>query len=342
MNAVVLAGLVAVAPGWSGTIAIEVCPDTPPALPAQTELALDATLLLRTPDGVGSAVVISPDGFALTAAHVVAGRTSVTAVAHDGASLRATVVRVDEANDAALLKLDVAGPCACLRPQRGRAAMGSDVFVLGSPAGEELSFSVAKGIVSGHRRFAGSEFVQLDASLNPGNSGGPVLSETGAIVGIASWKVSHVAVEGLSFAVPADVALEVLDVVEAPQSSADWASRGGVRPLFEAPPPQPRAPIDTALMRRREIRRDLIGSGAVVLGFGVCMVVPTAIVAYTRDAIRPAPWKALQGINVAGWVMSGVGAALLTAGLAIPKHRRKPKGVALAPALGGLVVSGRL
>jgi hypothetical protein len=349
VNALLLAGLLAGAPeagtGWEGAIQIEACPDPAPTLPEQTETALDATLLLRMPDGVGSAVLIAPDGFALTAAHVVAGQTSVSAVSHNGASLDATVVRIDEAADVALLKVDVAGPSACLRPHQGRAAIGGDVFVLGSPGGEELSFSVAKGIISGYRTFAGAQFVQLDASLNPGNSGGPVLNASGSIVAIASWKVSHVAVEGLSFAVPADVAMKILEVEVASQSSPDWAAKAGRRPVAEAPPPEKaRPPVDTALMRRREVRRDLIISGAIVLGFGVTLVVPTAAVYYARDEIRPAAWKALQGFNAAGWAMSGVGAALLTAGLVIPKHRRKgrrAKNVAFAPLRGGAAVSGR-
>jgi hypothetical protein len=250
---------------------------------------------------------------------------------------------VDETSDVALLKVDVAGPSMCLRPHDGRATIGSDVFVLGSPAGEELSFSVAKGIVSGYRAFAGAQFMQLDASINPGNSGGPVLNEAGNLVGIASWKVSHVSVEGLAFAVPADVAMKVLEVEESASSSSDWAGKGGYRPVSEAPPaPQDaRPPIDTALVRRREIRRDLIVSGGVVLGFGVAFVVPTAAVYYARDSIQPARWKALQGLNVTGWIVGGVGAALLTAGLVIPTRRRKGKDVALAPAGRGVVVNGR-
>ena len=345
MTALWLAALMAATapsePTWKGTLEIEACTSEVDALPGQAELALDATLLLRARDGIGSAVVISPDGFALTAAHVVAGQRSLTGVSRRGSSVKVTVVRVDERNDVALIKADVEAPSPCLRPYAERALIGSDVFVLGSPAGEELSFSVAKGIISGYRSFAGARFVQLDASLNPGNSGGPVVNAEGFVVAIASWKVSHVAVEGLSFGVPVNTALTTLEVEEGTQSSADWAKRRGYRPLHTTPEPKARPP-DKDLMRRQEIKRDLIISGAILLGFGVTAIVPTGAAAYTRDSIGPGAWKVMTGINAAGWALGGIGAGLLTAGLVIPKRRRRRmKNVAVLPGPERVVLSGR-
>jgi serine protease Do len=76
------------------------------------------------------------------------------------------------------------------------------VYAVGAPAGEEFAFSVSKGIVSGIRDLNGFSYVQTDASLNPGNSGGPLLDTQGNIVGIVSWKIVASGFEGLSFGVP--------------------------------------------------------------------------------------------------------------------------------------------
>jgi S1-C subfamily serine protease len=268
----------------------------PLSLPEQTETALDATLLVRVPEGIGSAVLISPDGFALTAAHVVGSHDRVDLVAHSGDALTAVVVRVDEVQDVALLKVDLPGTASCLAVVTGRAALGSDVFILGSPAGEELSFSVAKGIVSGYRSIEGVQFVQLDAALNPGNSGGPVVATDGTVVAIASWKVSHVSMEGLGFGVPADVALAALDVEMGDSSSDDWADRkgrrGGAPPVTataEMPEPAP-DDYESVDRRRKALRTGLIVPGAIGLGVGVTLVAATGGYYYATPRMSRGTW----------------------------------------------------
>jgi S1-C subfamily serine protease len=312
--------------------------------------------LVRAGDGIGSAVLISSDGFALTAAHVVGEFDAVTVVVGSGDELQASVVRVDERQDVALLKVDAFGPTACLPPVHGRASIGSDIFVLGSPAGEELSFSVAKGIVSAYREFSGAGFVQLDASINPGNSGGPVVDETGAIVGLASWKVSHVSMEGLAFAVPVDAALSALDVELAPKSDADWRALTGRRtyrppaPKRSATAPLTSLDVAPATQRRSALRKGLLGGGSAALALGVVAVVATGSVflaerSYMRDGvgdgISEKTWGTLVGINTAGWALGAVGAGLLVAGIVIRPRKNTEREVALMPLRGGLAASGR-
>lgn len=317
------------ASAWPAPLFLQACPYAPPSLPQETELALDATLLVETSEGFGSAVILSPDGFALTAAHVVGNNETVRLVGHGEHGLHGTVVRVDEAQDVALLKVGIAGASPCLSPIEVRAPIGSDVFVLGSPAGKELSFSVAKGIVSAHRKLGEGRLVQLDAALNPGNSGGPVVSADGRIVGIASWKVSHVSMEGLAFAVPIDVALDALGIRLGAASSPDWAAlagrNGGVPQEREQEVPRPvvkAAPIDPALLRRRQLKTGLIVWGSTLLASGVVGIGVTAGVYTKLDSMKPAGWATLQAFNTIGWGMAIGGGGLLLAGLVV---RGKPK-----------------
>jgi hypothetical protein len=338
-------------PDWQGRLAVRQCETAELTLPGQTEAALEATLLVRTGDGIGSAVVISPDGFALTAAHVVAGSDAVTVVTHQGGSLIGHVVRVDARQDVALIKIDAFGHAPCLRTIEAPAAIGSDVFVLGSPGGEELSFSVAKGIVSAHRDFSGLRFVQLDASVNPGNSGGPAVDSTGRVIGIASWKVSDVTMEGLAFAVPIDVAFASLEIDLAEQSSEDWASLGGWRGATPpavagaaasttqpAAAPPPVVNVDHGNRRRQTMPRSLIGWGIASAGLGAIAIGVTAGVGLSLDQTTNVNWIALVAGNTAGYVLVGTGATLLTAGLIIRAKRKRE--IAILPTFNGVIATG--
>ncbi|PRP97463.1 Serine protease Do-like HtrA [Enhygromyxa salina] len=345
------------APTWSGSLSIQRCTNPAPQLPLQTEFALSATLIVRVPGAIGSAVLISPDGFALTAGHVVGDNQTVSLLAYGGAEITGQVVRVDAVQDIALIKAHVADGAPCLSPFRQRVPLGSDVFVLGSPAGEELSFSVAKGIVSGYRNLGGQQFVQLDAAVNPGNSGGPVVSTSGEVIGIASWKVADVTMEGLSFAVPSDVAMSSLELEFADASAADWISAGGRRvasprpapgasadvDLTASPNPAPSS-VDRAMVRRRAVRTSFIVSGSVLLSVGAIGAAATGV-AYYLDFDRRMSTRGWTGLlvgNTASWVLVGTGAAALLTGIVLPKRPKKARetGLSVVPTLGGAVMTG--
>lgn len=337
---------------WSSELAVARCDAAPMQMPQDSARALDAVLLVRVPEGHGSGVLISDDGFALTAAHVVRGRTEVVVVRHDGNEGRAAVVRIDHAQDVALLHIEHETATPCLGLASDDAPLGADVYVLGSPGAEELSFSVAKGVVSGRRRFDGAGFLQLDASVNPGNSGGPAVDGHGRVVGIASWKVSHVAMEGLAFAVPADVAITSLGVTLGASSDPDWADKRGQR--GDAPtaktarvaPPVPGSTFDTGALRRKNARRILIASGAASIGGGAIVVGMTYLayrVARTLDTATERGWRLQRGFNTAGWgLVIGGGVALVT-GLAIPKRAKRKSSTDTAVTFTGtgLAVQGR-
>lgn len=165
----------------------------------------------------GSGWVYDEQGHLVTNAHVVAGAKTILAQFSDGRVLRATLVGLDPATDVAVLHVNQDVPLIPIRRATGeRVAKGDRVFAFGSPF--EFKFSMSEGIVSGLGRtartamgFAGfSNFIQTDAAVNPGNSGGPLVDIRGRLVGmnvaIATAEntrgTSQGQSAGISFAIP--------------------------------------------------------------------------------------------------------------------------------------------
>jgi len=170
--------------------------------------------------GIGSGFVISPDGYVLTAAHVVEDAESFTVTVLDPRGwpeeLPATLVGSDPLTDCALLKLKADRKLPSLVLGSAEDVDVADwVVVIGSPYGLERSVSV--GVVSAKGRtdiIPGSrtsfvDFIQTDAAINPGNSGGPMLGLDGKVVGIAN--AVNTTGQGIGFAIPVDVARAVVD-----------------------------------------------------------------------------------------------------------------------------------
>jgi serine protease Do len=165
--------------------------------------------------GEGSGFVVSADGYILTNAHVVADANDVTVRLTDRREYRAKVVGIDRRTDVAVLKIDAKdlpvvriGDATELKP-------GEWVIAIGSPFG--FDNSVTAGIVSATARSLGdpdtyTPFIQTDVAVNPGNSGGPLFNLRGEVVGINSQIYSRTGgYQGVSFAIPIDVAIGVKD-----------------------------------------------------------------------------------------------------------------------------------
>jgi S1-C subfamily serine protease len=179
-------------------------------LPVGMDSVLDAVTLVQVASGQGAGVLVSPDGHLLTSAHLVSGLEQVQVQLRSGIQLQARVLRTDVIQDVAVLQLPGRG-FACIPLARdGSPALGTDVFAVGSPLGDKLSWSVSRGVISGLRELDGRLFLQTDASLNPGNSGGPLVDNGARVLGIVSFKVAGQGIEGIGFGVPADVVEERL------------------------------------------------------------------------------------------------------------------------------------
>ncbi|MBI1852621.1 MAG: trypsin-like peptidase domain-containing protein [Planctomycetes bacterium] len=172
-------------------------------LPADMPKVLDAVVVIQAGSTVGSGVIVSPDGYILTVAHVVSGLNEVQVRMRSGLTLTANVVRTAESKDVALLKLPGTGHAWVDLALEAEPSEGTEIYSIGAPTGEELAFSVTKGIVSGYRTGEdGIRLVQTDASINPGNSGGPLVDGNGRVVAIVVSKLVGSGIEGLGFGRP--------------------------------------------------------------------------------------------------------------------------------------------
>jgi S1-C subfamily serine protease len=148
---------------------------------------------------VGSAVLALADDVAITAWHVVSDACSVRAVFADGVRVKVEgCVDIDGERDLALLKLEkpLADRRAVLSPRM--QSIATRVFVIGAPKG--YGFSISDGLVSQLREVDGISQYQISCPISPGNSGGPLLNDRGAVIGITSWTKSDA--QNLSFAIP--------------------------------------------------------------------------------------------------------------------------------------------
>jgi serine protease Do len=164
--------------------------------------------------GEGSGFIVSPDGYILTNAHVVANASKVTVKLTDRREFEAKVIGSDERTDVAVIKIAASHLPVARIGDPARLRAGEWVVAIGSPFGFENS--VTAGIVSGIARDlpGGASnyvpFIQTDVAVNPGNSGGPLFNLSGEVVGINSQIYSNTgAYQGLSFAIPIDVANNV-------------------------------------------------------------------------------------------------------------------------------------
>jgi serine protease Do len=170
--------------------------------------------------GIGSGVLISPDGYIVTNNHVVDGAVDINVTLKDRRIMHAKVIGTDPLTDLAVIKIDGNnlpnapwGNSTELRP-------GQTVLAFGNPFG--FRFTVTRGIVSGlnrpnpfsqNRRSPGS-FIQTDAAINPGNSGGPLVDARGEVIGINTFLVSSSdSFSGMGFAIPSQIVRPTVETI---------------------------------------------------------------------------------------------------------------------------------
>jgi serine protease Do/serine protease DegQ len=168
-------------------------------------------------EGLGSGVIVSSDGFILTNNHVVADADELTVVMSDGRKFTAKVVGADPKTDIAVVKIDATGLPAVTFADSDKLRVGDVVFAVGNPLA--VGETVTMGIVSAKSRNVGilqevdgyEDFIQTDAAINMGNSGGALVDAKGRFVGINSAIVSPSRGNiGIGFAVPVNMAASIM------------------------------------------------------------------------------------------------------------------------------------
>ena len=164
--------------------------------------------------GMGSGVIVSPDGYILTNHHVIEGAEGIEVTLNDGRSAMAKVIGTDSETDLALLKIDLPKLPTIVLGQMESLQVGDAVLAIGNPFG--VGQTVTSGIVSAlGRKQLGintfENFIQTDAAINPGNSGGALVDANGLLMGINTAIYSRSGGNlGIGFAVPVSTATQVM------------------------------------------------------------------------------------------------------------------------------------
>lgn len=170
--------------------------------------------------GLGSGVIISPDGYIVTNNHVVDGATDIRVTLHNRQILPAKLIGRDKLTDLAVIKVNASDLPSVPWGDSTKLHPGQTVLAFGNPLG--LRFTVTRGIVSAlnrpnpyaqDRRSPG-EFIQTDAAINPGNSGGPLVDAHGEVVGINTFLISQTGgFSGMGFAIPSQIVKPTVDAL---------------------------------------------------------------------------------------------------------------------------------
>jgi Do/DeqQ family serine protease len=166
-------------------------------------------------EGLGSGVIVSPDGYILTNHHVVEGAQQITVELTDNRVFNAKLVGSDQPSDLAVLKIDATNLPVLSLGDSDRAQVGDIVLAVGNPLG--IGQTVTSGIISAKGRTTGlgdggfEDFIQTDAAINRGNSGGALVNTNGELIGINSQILSPSGGSiGIGFAIPANMARDVM------------------------------------------------------------------------------------------------------------------------------------
>lgn len=165
----------------------------------------------------GSGVVYRSNGYIVTNAHVVKDLKNLTVVFSDGSMLPGKVVCSDELADIAIVKVDKLGLKPVSFADKNSVVSGKTAIAIGTPISLSMRNTVTKGIVCGNGvsiKDSHYKLIQTDTTVNPGNSGGPLLNTKGELIGITSSKYVSMSIDNVAFAIPADTVEYVIKQYE--------------------------------------------------------------------------------------------------------------------------------
>jgi len=173
--------------------------------------AAKSVVTIVTKDGHGSGCVISHDGLIITNYHVAGDSgKKVEIIFEDGKKDSGLVIRSNPLNDLSLIKSERIGLLPLKLNFNDSNNLGSTVYTIGTPRDIELGQTITKGIISGKRIFDAKQYIQSDANISPGNSGGAMLDKEGSLIGIVNAKFVGKGIEGIGFSIPVKYLTETL------------------------------------------------------------------------------------------------------------------------------------
>ena len=174
--------------------------------------------------GTGTGIIMTQDGYIATNHHVIEGATKIKVTFYDGTVMSAEFIGSSEMDDLGVIKVNARGLPAATFADSNNCYVGQTVYAIGTPAGPDFGWTTTKGIISYMYRAVKMyvdddgtlqkklRLLQMDANVNPGNSGGPLVNTKGEVVGVVSMKLAD-GYEGIGFAIPSDGAIEILEAI---------------------------------------------------------------------------------------------------------------------------------
>lgn len=327
----------------TSAVILKRCSSIPTAPETNSDPAMDSIAVVKTEEGIGSAFFISDDPFLITAAHVATSKKVEVYFRNGHKSVAETIV-VNRRADVALLRIKQAPEThSCLQAaDSSQFRIGAPLYALGAPAGERLAFSMSRGILSGVRLMGSTRHLQTDASISPGNSGGPLVNSSGQVLGVTSWKLTGDGVEGLGFAISIDDALSRLrvsfdDMTSAAAFKLPPISKGksSLSPYEEKPDREPtldpesvtwtnderdeRAKRREAILKKRRIAQlqkertpvyvPIMKWGGLTLAIGGTGLIIGSAIMYDSSRMDVNEYQTVRLLNDIGWITAGLGTA---------------------------------
>lgn len=234
------------------------------AIGFDTEEVYNSVFVIYSGNSMGSGFAIG-ENCIITNAHVINNQYDVIIETYGGEMKRAFIVALDERIDIAVIGVADATFTPLRVADLSTVSVGDDVYAIGAP--NSLAFTLTKGVVSSKERLVSRQkFIQTDAAINTGNSGGPLLNDAGEVIGVNSYKMSDS--EGIGLAIPIDVVVSFLETGEIELNE----SGNVVEPVIEDPPadlPISEQPNDEGSMEKPP--------SVVTLVLAICLTISLAL-----------------------------------------------------------------
>lgn len=187
----------------------------------------------RGSESIGTGFILNEEGLIATNYHVVENGDEIKVTLYDGQEVSAKIVNYDATNDLAVIQMDknVKVPGTVTLGDSSNLRVGESVIAIGNPLSKDFAGTVTSGIISATGRavtIGRNEYtyIQTDAAINGGNSGGPLINARGEVIGINSAKIATDSVEGIGFAIPINTLIDGLDALSKAQIIIGIAGRG--------------------------------------------------------------------------------------------------------------------